>query len=69
MAGLYTGQHSGPLGHLEPSTGEIRQVDLSGGSAPHGVIVGPDGAPLLGRPGGLWGAESAVDKLVLVTER
>jgi virginiamycin B lyase len=24
---------------------------------------------LLGRPGELWGAESAVDKLVLVTER
>jgi virginiamycin B lyase len=24
---------------------------------------------LLGRPGQLWGAESAVDKLVLVTER
>jgi streptogramin lyase len=43
------------------------------GSAPHGVIVGPDGAAwvtdgdvrqLLGRPGEVWGAESAADALV-----
>ena len=41
----YTGQHVGTLGHLDPSSGEIRQVELGTGSAPHGVIVGPDGAP------------------------
>ena len=40
----YTGQHVGTLGHLDPSTGTIREIPLGAGSAPHGVIVGPDGA-------------------------
>lgn len=41
----YTGQRSGELGWLDPTTGETRQIPLGPGSAPHGVIVGPDGAP------------------------
>ena len=41
----YTGQGSGELGWLDPSSGETRQIALGAGSAPHGVIVGPDGAP------------------------
>ena len=35
----------GELGWLDPATGETRQIPLGAGSAPHGVIVGPDGAP------------------------
>ena len=41
----YTGQHVGALGRLDPATGEARHIPLGSGSAPHGVIVGPDGAP------------------------
>jgi virginiamycin B lyase len=41
----YTAQRSGALGWLDPETGEVREVGLGRGSAPHGVIVGPDGAP------------------------
>jgi virginiamycin B lyase len=41
----YTGQASGELGLLDPRTGRIRRTDLGEGSAPHGVIVGPVGAP------------------------
>jgi virginiamycin B lyase len=41
----YTAQASGELGWLNPDDGNVRQVALGAGSAPHGVIVGPDGAP------------------------
>jgi virginiamycin B lyase len=41
----YTGQRNGTLGHLDPSTGDVREIGLGQGSSPHGVIVGPDGAP------------------------
>ena len=41
----YTGQSSGELGWLDPTTGEVRTIPLGPGSAPHGVIVGPDGKP------------------------
>jgi virginiamycin B lyase len=41
----YTGQGNGTLGWLDPATGEVRGTPLGRGSAPHGVIVGPDGAP------------------------
>lgn len=40
----YTAQGSGHLGLLEPLSGEVERVRLGDGSAPHGVIVGPDGA-------------------------
>ena len=39
----YTGQRSGVLGLLNPTTGEVERVPLGDGSSPHGVIVGPDG--------------------------
>jgi virginiamycin B lyase len=35
----------GELGRLDPVTGETHHIPLGPGSAPHGVIVGPDGAP------------------------
>ena len=41
----YTGQANGTLGILDPKTGRQEEVALGSGSAPHGVIVGPDGAP------------------------
>jgi virginiamycin B lyase len=40
----YTAQHTGRLGWLDPSTGDFREIPLGAGSAPHGVIVGPDHA-------------------------
>lgn len=41
---FFTAQRTGKLGMLDPSTGKLSQIDLGRGSAPHGVIVGPDGA-------------------------
>ena len=40
----YTAQRAGALGLLDPATGAIETIPLGAGSAPHGVIVGPDGA-------------------------
>src|SRR6059058_5814197 len=40
----YTDQAGGALGGLNPATGESAVVPLGGRSAPHGVIIGPDGA-------------------------
>jgi virginiamycin B lyase len=40
----YTGQRAGVLGLLDPRNGEIERIPLGDGSAPHGVIVGPDDA-------------------------
>src|SRR5262249_4545415 len=41
----YTAQRTGNLGRLDPVTGETHEIPLGQGSAPHGVIIGPDGAP------------------------
>ncbi|HZJ08956.1 MAG TPA: hypothetical protein VFD39_04625, partial [Trueperaceae bacterium] len=41
----YTAQGTGELGWLDPASGETRHVALGPGSRPHGVILGPDGAP------------------------
>ncbi|MCC7353478.1 MAG: lyase [Anaerolineae bacterium] len=54
----YTAQASGELGRLDPVTGETRHVKLGPGSAPHGVIVGPDGAP--------WITDSGLNAIVRV---
>jgi virginiamycin B lyase len=35
----YTGQRTGEMGVLDPTTGAIDQIDLGAASAPHGVIV------------------------------
>jgi len=40
----FTAQSSGKLGILDPKTGQVDEVALGPASAPHGVIVGPDGA-------------------------
>ena len=41
----YTAQGAGALGYLDPTTQETKHIGLGDGSAPHGVIVGPDDAP------------------------
>ena len=41
----YTAQRQGALGRLDPATGKVEQIPLGKGSAPHGVVIGPDGAP------------------------
>ncbi|MEP7208210.1 MAG: lyase [Casimicrobiaceae bacterium] len=40
----YTAQRTGRLGILDPGSGKFEELPLGPGSAPHGVIVGPDGA-------------------------
>jgi virginiamycin B lyase len=54
----YTAQHVGALGRLDPATGETHHIPLGSGSAPHGVIVGPDGAP--------WITDSGLNAIVRV---
>jgi virginiamycin B lyase len=41
----YTAQGTGKLGILDPGTGKVEEIPLGPNSAPHGVVVGPDGAP------------------------
>jgi len=40
----YTAQATGRLGILDPASGRSTEVTLGQGSAPHGVVVGPDRA-------------------------
>ena len=40
-----TAASRGILGHFDPKTGKNEEIPLGPGAAPHGVIVGPDGAP------------------------
>jgi virginiamycin B lyase len=57
----FTAQASGHLGRLDPRTGRTRRVALGAGSAPHGVIVGPDGAP--------WITDGGLNAIVRVDPR
>ena len=41
----FCGQRNGTLGRLDPRNGSYKLIDLGKGAAPHGVIIGPDGAP------------------------
>jgi virginiamycin B lyase len=40
----FTAQRAGNLGILDPASGRVEMVPLGPGSAPHGVIIGPDRA-------------------------
>src|SRR5437868_9241157 len=40
----FTAQSAGKLGRLDPRTGKSDLIALGSDAAPHGVIVGPDGA-------------------------
>jgi hypothetical protein len=52
----FCGQRNGALGRLDPRDGSFKQVDLGKGAAPHGVIIGPDGAPWITEGGHDWPA-------------
>jgi len=54
----YTAQGQGALGRLDPASGKVEQIALGSGSSPHGVIVGPDGAP--------WVTDSGLNAIVRV---
>lgn len=41
---FYTAQRTGRLGMLDPKSGKVTEIALGNGSAPHGVIIGPDNA-------------------------
>jgi virginiamycin B lyase len=41
---FYTAQATGKIGVLDPASGKTEEIALGPRSAPHGVIVGPDGA-------------------------
>jgi len=43
----FSAQRSGQLGRLDPKTGHVDLISLGSDSAPHGVILGADGAPWL----------------------
>ena len=43
----FTAQRSGHLGWFDPRSGKAELIALGAGSAPHGVIAGPDGAALV----------------------
>ena len=40
----FTAQSAGKLGRLDPRSGKSDLIALGPGAAPHGVVVGPDGA-------------------------
>ncbi len=54
----YTAQHQGALGRLDPRTGKVEHIALGDRSRPHGVIIGPDGAP--------WITDSGLNAIVRV---
>jgi virginiamycin B lyase len=57
----FTAQAAGELGRLDPRTGRIRRAPLGAGSAPHGVIVGPDRAA--------WVTDGGLNAIVRVDDR
>ncbi len=57
----YTAQHTGKLGILDPRSGKVEEIPLGKGSAPHGVIVGPDRAA--------WITDSGLNAIVRVDAR
>ena len=63
----YTAQLSGELGWLDPKFGVTKAVKLGARSAPHGVIVGPDGAPT--RTAAPYGSPARTGSSVASTRR
>src|SRR2546423_11193302 len=40
----YSGQGNGTVGRLDPTTGDVTVIPIAPGSAPHGILMGPDDA-------------------------
>ncbi|MBI2773899.1 MAG: lyase [Chloroflexi bacterium] len=57
----FTAQRTGRLGWLDPKTGQTKMIPLGPGSAPHGVIVGPDRAA--------WVTDGGLNAILRVDER
>lgn len=57
----FTAQSAGEPGRLDPRSGHTRRVRLGPGSAPHGVIVGPDSAA--------WVTDGGLNAIVRVDAR
>jgi streptogramin lyase len=57
----FTAQSSGELGLLDPASGRVQRIRLGDGSAPHGVVVGPDGAA--------WVTDAGLNAIVRVDAR
>jgi virginiamycin B lyase len=57
----FSAQGSGNLGILDPASGKVQFVPLGQGSAPHGVIAGPDG--------GVWLTDGGQNAIVRVDPR
>jgi virginiamycin B lyase len=55
----YTAQAMCALGKLDTTTGQARHINLGNGSAPHGVILGPDGSP--------WVTDGGLNAIVRLT--
>ena len=54
----YTSEKSGELGKLDPTTGKVHLIPLGNKSRPHGVILGPGGAP--------WVTDAGLNAMVRV---
>lgn len=54
----FTAQSAGYMGLFNPRTGRTKQIPLGSGSAPHGVIVGPDGDA--------WGTDGGLNAIVRI---
>lgn len=54
----YTAQATGKLGILHPDSGKVEEIPLGAGSAPHGVVIGPDHAA--------WITDSGLNAIVRV---
>ena len=67
-----------PIPLLAKVAADAGRMSLGAGAAPHGVVIGPDGAPwvtegghnaivrqILGRQGEVWAPESGTNRLVV----
>lgn len=57
----FTAQAKGAVGRLDPRSGRIEMISLGEGSAPHGVIVGPDHAA--------WVTDGGANAIVRIDSR
>lgn len=61
---LFLGQRNGTMGRLDATTGAFRLIDLGKGAAPHGVVIGPDGAAWITE-----GGQNAIARVDLANDK